>query len=752
MEATRKLTPHLNVRTIIKETQNMSEDTLYGNNVNLFYPLRESASYADSPFLDMVIFVKPPQDRIHRELRLWLKTEANHPEVVINTRRFTAIGRSADGKWLDYGPFTEDPDELGIPKFGIIRFYEIATEQVSKSWCVLTSQIDVELEGSVEDAERALQGICRADAGTSTLSPSRVEVGTAKTFIMTYTAGSQSLRAGTLLRLVFPKAFSKPQTETKSAEGWLASLDGDAVELISIDTSVESHERIDVLYQLNTDLPPGKALRFEYRTSFVYLFPLTWKTMERRYWWSHLPVMAPAVAVDDRRVFVPPLEDNGHSLEVEPRPAERLSLFLPGRVPLDTKTEITGLFTDLYRNVPARSPLPTDFELILEGDENRSLGSAKGHFTHWYRFQMPLMNLKPGIYRVSAVNKTNGRTIARSNPLQIMSNDCTMSPVYWGEIHAHSEQSDGSGDYRSMFVHARECGNLDFAAAADHACYHTDNEWQWMQDVVNAQNVDNAFVTLLGYEWAGQQGHRNVYTSRNRLDLFRGMTPGQKELDVVYNHFTGKEDVVAGPHVGHTKNFYDCHNPSVQRFMEIYSMWGNFEELAFSILDKGARIGFTGGGDCHEGRCGFSVEDATGQGVTPHTFAPGLKYRCGLTAALMPSLTRTELLQALRKRRTYATTGARILLDFKISGASMGETLIQEATLEIIADIHACTPIETVDVIKNGKVVYSRPDMPEDCTLCWQDTSGKPGWYVLRVTQVDSQKAWSSPIWIRSSK
>ena len=82
--------------------------------------------------------------------------------------------------------------------------------------------------------------------------------------------------------------------------------------------------------------------------------------------------------------------------------------------------------------------------------------------------------------------------------MEIIGRDCTMSQIYWGEIHAHSEQSDGSGDYRNMFVHARECGNLDFAAAADHACYHTDNEWQWMQDIVNAHNVDHEFVTLIG--------------------------------------------------------------------------------------------------------------------------------------------------------------------------------------------------------------------------------------------------------------
>ena len=178
-------------------------------------------------------------------------------------------------------------------------------------------------------------------------------------------------------------------------------------------------------------------------------------------------------------------------------------------------------------------------------------------------------------------------------------------------------------------------------------------------------------------------------------------------------------------------------------------MWGNFEELAFSILGKGAKIGFTGGGDCHEGRCGFSVEDPEGQGKTPHTFAPGLKYRCGLTAALLPSLTRAELLQALRHRRTYATTGARILLDFSISGTPMGRDLRTESPPAIAATIHACAPVAAVDVIKNGAVVHSRRDLPQDCSLSWQDPSGDPGWYVLRVTQTDGAKAWSSPIWVR---
>ncbi len=196
----------------------------------------------------------------------------------------------------------------------------------------------------------------------------------------------------------------------------------------------------------------------------------------------------------------------------------------------------------------------------------------------------------------------------------------------------------------------------------------------------------------------------------------------------------------------------DLHNPNVQRFMEIYSMWGYFDDMAFSFLNKGEKFGFTGGGDCHEGRCGFSVEDADGQGVTPHTFARDISYRCGLTASVMPNLTRKDLIKSLRDRKIYPTTGARILLDFKISGLSMGEEGTLNDAPELTAEIHACEQIELVEVIKNGEVIHSVKDVPEDYTLSWQDNSGESGWYVIRVTQkVDGQKAWSSPIWIKRS-
>ena len=723
-----------------------------GPRLDRFFPLADAVSYPGVPFADMVFFLPPPAPGGGSTLRLWLRTDAAAPEVEINRGSFRPVGSSArDGSWIDFGVVEHSAEHLGSRGFGILRVYGLTADQLREAWFVVTPQTAVELEGGIGDAERLLGGIARADVGTTTITPSRVRVGSPATFRLTYTAAERGLPLGSRLRLAFPKAFSEPQAERPGDPGWLAVASSDAaVEMLAVSTSIESHERIDALFALPEGLAAGGNIRFEYRTDFTYLFPMRWCTMDRRYWYSHLPLMSLAVAVDARDVFTPPLERNGHTVEFVAGPPERLFLFLPGRVTEGREPALSGTFTDRYRNPPQRGPYPADIVLTLRGERAVDLGSPGQHLTAWYRFSMPLPELAPGVYRAEARDPRSGDLLALSNPMEIMPAGSTAPSVVWGEIHGHCEQSDGSGAFADMFTHAREDARLDFAASADHACYFSDNEWLWMQDVANSRNEQGRFVTLIGYEWAGRQGHRNVYTWRDRLDLFRGMHPGTERLDAVYDHFHGREDIVAGPHTGHTQDFFAFHDPDVQRFLEIYSMWGTFEELASDALNRGARIGFTGGGDCHEGRCGFSVEDPEGQGTTPHTFAPGLRYRCGLTAACLPELSRQALVEALRERRTYATTGARILLDFAVSGVPMGGEGRVATQPSVRVSVHACAPLARVDVVRDGRVVHtaSRTDLHLD--LQWEDAGAAGGqhWYVAKAVQQDGQTAWTSPVWI----
>mgnify|MGYP000315345569 CR=1 FL=1 len=289
-----------------------------------------------------------------------------------------------------------------------------------------------------------------------------------------------------------------------------------------------------------------------------------------------------------------------------------------------------------------------------------------------------------------------------------------------------------------------------------------------MQDVTNAWNEPGRFVTLVGYEWSGNEGDRNIYTSRDHLKLFRGMYPPTSSIQSVWEYFKQDNCVVGGPHAPLAHGIiWNYHESLVERFVEIYSMWGASDTrdnplatIARSVTSKsviellrtGACLGFTGGGDCHEGHCGFSCEDPEGQGKVPHTFAQKLRFRCGMTAALLNHLDRRSLIDALRERRTYATTGARILLSFSISGIPMGSLGMVKAVV-VKAMIHGCSPIKQVEIIKDGEIVFCKEDNRLDISIEWKDPEllKEKHFYYLRVIQKDGQMAWSSPIWIKKN-
>jgi len=118
---------------------------------------------------------------------------------------------------------------------------------------------------------------------------------------------------------------------------------------------------------------------------------------------------------------------------------------------------------------------------------------------------------------------------------------------------------------------------------------------------------------------------------------------------------------------------------------------------------------------------------------------------------VMPGLDRPSLVRALRERRTYATTGARILLDFAVSGTEMGGTGEADRA-DCRGAVHAVQPIHRIDIIKDGKVAYSQQFEGEiDATVDWHDPEAPTGehFYYLHVVQADDQMAWSSPVWVK---
>lgn len=726
------------------------------------FPLGRLNAYPGSPVLD-VPFWLPPADDMTR--RVWLSCPAGEPHIAIDD---AALGpeRVVEGsrRWVDYGAHA-------LPAgFTQLRIRGLDPSVRDQSFLVVSADRAMDLAGcSIEEAERRLWGLSRAEAGTTTITPCRVEVGMPVDFTVRYTAGA-ALPPGALVRFRVPKLFSPPQTDDASAPGFTRILDGRGGARVSeTGPCIESHEKNDILVALAEGLSPGEGFTMGYRTDRTYIFPILLREVDCPYWYTRTAPLSAAVALGPDRAPVSLADGNSHMVEFVAGAPCRLHLMLPGRRHADERLLLRGVVADRFRNVPPTGPVTMDVELFLQGPgADVPLGTPAGALRDKHRFVIELPALEPGVYRAVARAPGSDRVVARSNPMEVVATGSGANRIYWGEIHAHTEMSDGSGDFAGLYRHARAEGGLDFAAASDHACYFSDNQWETMQDITNGMNDPCQFVTLIGYEWAGKEVHRNVYTSRRRLQLFRGMYGPTSHIETVWKHFHGDKEVVGGPHGTLAHGLvWTAHDPTVERFVEIYSMWGanDFRDnplvtdasranpramTANELLQSGAKLGFTGGGDCHEGHAGFSCEDPAGQGATPHTFAAPLKFRCGMTAIVAPKLTRVELIKSIRNRQTYATTGARILLSFSVAETPMGaEVSTRSVTCDI--EVHGTERLARMDIVKDGRVVWSIEADALDVATSWSDPEPPRAqhYYYLHVVQKDGEMAWSSPVWVR---
>lgn len=197
------------------------------------------------------------------------------------------------------------------------------------------------------------------------------------------------------------------------------------------------------------------------------------------------------------------------------------------------------------------------------------------------------------------------------------------------------------------------------------------------------------------------------------------------------------------------------HDPQFQPLVEICSVHGISEYLGGprqvydptpgsfvqDALARGYRLGIIGSGDSHNGHPG-------------RTERLSVAKTGGLAGIYATGLTREEIWDALKRRRVYATTGARIILRFSLNSHFMGEEVPLRPSAPARMDVSAvgCAPIARIDILKNNRVLktHSGSSLREEFSF-FDEGEKRPGdFYYVRVIQTDQETAWSSPIWIES--
>ncbi len=378
---------------------------------------------------------------------------------------------------------------------------------------------------------------------------------------------------------------------------------------------------------------------------------------------------------------------------------------------------------------------------------------------------------EPGILRIEAVSD-KWVLRAASNPIQV-DNALPENKIYWGDIHSHTRFSwDGVG-YQN-FEHARYVAGLDFYAMTDHSRTPKDGRtrgldpstWAAYTGLNDTYHDPPNFVTLHAYEasFGRPFGHHIVY--------FRGapgplIAPEDHRLPELWELLTAG-DALTIPH--HTGKFpqgvdFDIHDERFRRNFELYSGHGLSETFDPSHPLSFERSTFTSPAKSLNYPSHF--QDALRKGLELSTVAasddhrshPGLPH-WGVTAVIAPARTRDAIFQALYDRRTYATTGQKILLDFSIDGTPMGQMAAVDGKPNIEVRAVGTDVISRVELLCHRagdhrfRVIQTWHPDAAAFEGHYADTEFKGrGTYYVRLRQAAPVRdriamAWSSPIWV----
>lgn len=336
--------------------------------------------------------------------------------------------------------------------------------------------------------------------------------------------------------------------------------------------------------------------------------------------------------------------------------------------------------------------------------------------------------------------------------------------LYWGDLHGHSELSaEAAGSPDEYYQYARDNRKLDFVALTDHDFSMNSHKWEIIQQKAAEYYQSGRFVNFVAYEWTSHFGHKVVLFPNTEVPE-KIMVRSRRKEDNPYAlwKFLKEYKAITIPHhtfsYGVTTNWVYKSN-ELEPLVEIYSKHGSCEcigskPVPFRIekkehsvahaLNTSHRLGFIGCSDTHYAKPGSkeSIELLTHRLI--------LKYKSGFTGVFAEELTREGIWEALKARRTFATTGIRLFADFRIGKHLMGEEFKASEIERISLWIEAPIEVELVEIIKNGKCLFSEKVDSKKVTMSWKDTSPDKGsnYYYPRITLKDSNRAWISPIWV----
>jgi hypothetical protein len=273
----------------------------------------------------------------------------------------------------------------------------------------------------------------------------------------------------------------------------------------------------------------------------------------------------------------------------------------------------------------------------------------------------------------------------------------------------------------------------------------TTTEWTSLKNAASTYTSNGNFVALYGQEFGSLNdfGHANIWecpslcpVDTNDLSGFYSWVDSQNAMSG-FNH--------PSPSYGtNFNNFAYSTNANDNMFaIELFNgkRESSYEAQYITALENGWHVGAIANQDNHNKKWG---DDTTSEG------------RIYLTGVHAQALTKNDILDALKNKRTYAMTVSpsndRIMLWFSANEQPMGST-ISPGTVTIRAKVQAQTNFQRLSFYNGYTNSWSYKYISTNSYEWVMTVNAVAGsYFFLRAEQADGDYAYSSPIWVASSK
>lgn len=386
---------------------------------------------------------------------------------------------------------------------------------------------------------------------------------------------------------------------------------------------------------------------------------------------------------------------------------------------------------------------------------------------------------------------------------------CQQVKVYFGNLHAHTSYSDGSGTPAEAYAHARDAADLDFLAITEHNhskaefslkqgdprrdgiliataphLYHgrlpnggTDQAALILQ--ANRFTVDGQFVALYGQEFSsiGSGNHVNVFEVGEVIDedvVANGDFKALATWLVANKDSAGKSALMQ---FNHPALHDDSSNEYGRDDLGTAKQWRTAMDAHAELIEilNGPSTG-TGTGNPPEEfmeydylyylNKGFHLAPTADQDNHFKTWGDCTEAR---TAVLAEQLTKSAILEGLRARHVYATEDRNLRLIPRVNGHLVGDRVTTlpvvgeelAITLEILDDDDPMASYK-VEVLSDTKAEGSIAGVvetafaagPGNVSVSGVTFRGAGQYVFLRVTQTDEDGhrdlAWTAPVWFEA--